>query len=99
MQKSFLSKLFNVASISFVVRTSTPIIEDSSNPPFKMILCLYLLLESLSKICSKKLLAYTLETVIAEKYQTIIARDIYNTRMKDFYDIYILIKENAHLLF
>ena len=41
------------------------------------------------------ILAYTLETVIAEKYQTIIARDIYNTRMKDFYDIYILIKENA----
>ena len=39
--------------------------------------------------------AYTLETVIAEKYQTIIARDIYNTRMKDFYDIYVLIKENA----
>ena len=41
------------------------------------------------------ILAYTLETVIAEKYQTIIARDIYNTRMKDFYDIYVLIKENA----
>lgn len=41
------------------------------------------------------ILAYTLETVIAEKYQTIIARDIYNTRMKDFYDIYILIKENT----
>lgn len=38
--------------------------------------------------------AYTLETVIAEKYQTIIDRDIYNTRMKDFYDIYVLIKEN-----
>ena len=41
------------------------------------------------------ILAYTVETVIAEKYQTIIARDIYNTRMKDFYDIYVLIKENA----
>ena len=41
------------------------------------------------------ILAYTLETVIAEKYQTIIARDIYNTRMKDFYDIYVLIKENT----
>lgn len=40
------------------------------------------------------ILAYTLETVIAEKYQTIIDRDIYNTRMKDFYDIYILIKDN-----
>ncbi len=40
------------------------------------------------------ILAYTLETVIAEKYETIIARDIYNTRMKDFYDIYVLIKDN-----
>ncbi len=35
-----------------------------------------------------------METVIAEKYETIIARDIYNTRMKDFYDIYVLIKDN-----
>lgn len=40
------------------------------------------------------ILAYTLETVIAEKYQTIIDRDVYNTRMKDFYDIYILINDN-----
>ena len=38
--------------------------------------------------------AYTLETLIAEKYQTIIDRDIYNTRMKDFYDIYVLINDN-----
>ena len=40
------------------------------------------------------ILAYTVETIIAEKYQTIIARDIYNTRMKDFYDIYVLVTEN-----
>lgn len=40
------------------------------------------------------ILAYTLETVIAEKYQTIIDRSIYNTRMKDFYDIYVLIESN-----
>ena len=40
------------------------------------------------------ILAYTLETLIAEKYQTIIERDIYNTRMKDFYDIYVLINDN-----
>ena len=39
------------------------------------------------------ILAYTLETIIAEKYQTIIDRDIFNTRMKDFYDIYVLINE------
>ena len=40
------------------------------------------------------ILAYTIETVIAEKYQTIITRGILNTRMKDFYDIYILISKN-----
>lgn len=39
------------------------------------------------------ILAYTLETIVAEKYQTIISRGIYNTRMKDFYDIYILITD------
>ena len=36
----------------------------------------------------------TKETIIAEKYQTIIDRYIYNTRMKDFYDIQVLINEN-----
>lgn len=40
--------------------------------------------------------AYTTETVIAEKYQTIITRGILNTRMKDFYDIYILISKNKN---
>lgn len=44
------------------------------------------------------ILAYNLETLIAEKYQTIIDRDIYNTRMKDFYDIYILIEENKEII-
>jgi len=34
--------------------------------------------------------AYTIETVIAEKMETIISRAETNTRMRDFYDIYIL---------
>lgn len=34
--------------------------------------------------------AYPLETVIAEKLETIISRAEANTRMRDFYDIYIL---------
>lgn len=34
--------------------------------------------------------AYNLETVLAEKLETIIARTTTNTRMRDFYDIYIL---------
>ena len=34
--------------------------------------------------------AYNLETVLAEKLETIITRATINTRMRDFYDIYIL---------
>lgn len=34
--------------------------------------------------------AYNLETVMAEKLETIIARSITNTRMRDFYDLHIL---------
>jgi predicted nucleotidyltransferase component of viral defense system len=37
------------------------------------------------------IMAYTLETVLAEKFQTVINRGILNTRMKDFYDIHVLI--------
>lgn len=44
------------------------------------------------------ILAYTIETVIAEKYQTIIIRGILNTRMKDFYDIYVLISKNKDII-
>ena len=40
------------------------------------------------------ILAYTLETVIAEKYHSIATRGVFNTRMKDFYDLYILMTEN-----
>ena len=34
--------------------------------------------------------AYTLETVLAEKIETVLARTIFNTRLRDFYDLYIL---------
>lgn len=34
--------------------------------------------------------AYNLETVLAEKVETIIRRDVLNTRMRHFYDIHIL---------
>lgn len=45
---------------------------------------------------SIEILAYNIETVIAEKFETIIARGIANTRMRDFYDIYILLKVQGH---
>lgn len=34
--------------------------------------------------------AYNLETVLAEKLETVISRNVANTRMRDFYDIHIL---------
>jgi len=45
---------------------------------------------------SIEILAYNIETVIAEKFETVIARGIANTRMRDFYDIYILLKVQGH---
>ena len=39
-----------------------------------------------------KIMAYPLETVLAEKYETIIRRNITTTRMRDFYDLYTLYK-------
>ena len=41
------------------------------------------------------IMAYNLETVLAEKFETIITRGITNTRMRDFYDVYILINTHA----
>jgi len=38
--------------------------------------------------------AYSIETVIAEKFQAMIKLGVFNSRMKDFYDVYILLKNN-----
>jgi predicted nucleotidyltransferase component of viral defense system len=40
---------------------------------------------------SIRLWSYNLETVLAEKLQTVLARGILNTRMRDFYDIWMLL--------
>ena len=42
--------------------------------------------------------SYNLETVIAEKLETVIARSTLNTRMRDFYDIHILWSEKADII-
>ena len=42
--------------------------------------------------------AYNLETVLAEKLETVISRNVTNTRMRDFYDIYILQKLHGEQL-
>ena len=38
------------------------------------------------------ILVYSLETLIAEKYETIIKQNITTTRLRDFYDIYMIFK-------
>ena len=38
--------------------------------------------------------AYNLETLLAEKFETIIVRAEANTRMRDFYDIHVLLEQN-----
>lgn len=37
-----------------------------------------------------QIMAYTVETIIAEKLETIVSRADANTRLKDFYDLYLL---------
>lgn len=39
---------------------------------------------------------YNVETVLAEKAETILSRGIFNTRPRDFYDIYILSKTQSY---
>ena len=39
-----------------------------------------------------ELKSYNMETVLAEKIETILSRGALNTRMRDFYDVYILWK-------
>lgn len=42
------------------------------------------------------ILAYSLETVIAEKFQTMISRAEANSRMKDFYNLYTTLKRGKY---
>lgn len=42
---------------------------------------------------SYELWAYNIETVMAEKVETILRRSVFNTRPRDFYDVYILATE------
>lgn len=42
---------------------------------------------------SVSLWTYNLETLLAEKLETIMARGTTNTRMRDFYDIHIILRQ------
>jgi len=47
-----------------------------------------------SGLNSPDIMTYSIETVIAEKFHAMIQHSIFNSRMKDFYDVYILLKNN-----
>lgn len=44
-----------------------------------------------------KIMTYNIETIIAEKFQTVISRGVLNSRMKDYYDLYYLITNKKYL--
>jgi len=48
----------------------------------------------LNELKSPDIMAYSIETVIAEKFHAMILNSVFNSRMKDFYDVYILLKNN-----
>lgn len=42
--------------------------------------------------------AYNIETILAEKVETILRRSVLNTRPRDFYDVYILMKTHHRMV-
>lgn len=42
--------------------------------------------------------AYNIETILAEKIETIFRRSVLNTRLRDFYDVYIILKSQAEVI-
>ena len=44
------------------------------------------------------IMAYNLESILAEKIHSIISNRIFNTRLKDYYDIYILMSQKITLI-
>jgi predicted nucleotidyltransferase component of viral defense system len=42
--------------------------------------------------------AYPIETILEEKVETILSRSVLNTRPRDFYDVYILVKTQSQVI-
>ena len=82
-QVKVVGKLDNVRyEFGIDVATGDPIVPSERNYDYKCLVT--------GEILPIK--AYSLESVIAEKLQTVLARQIANSRSKDFYDLYILRK-------
>ena len=48
----------------------------------------------LNELAKPEIRAYSIETVIAEKFHAMVVLGTLNSRMKDFYDVYVLLKNN-----
>lgn len=82
-QITILGHLDNVkCQFGIDIATGDPIIPSEKNYEYKCLVTK----ESLA------LKVYSLESVIAEKLETILAKSIFNSRSKDYYDLYILRK-------
>ena len=44
------------------------------------------------------IMAYTIETIIAEKFESIISKNVTTTRAKDFYDLYMLMNKHKNII-
>ena len=86
-------KGFRLSLVANFEKASIPIKVDITTgdkiTPHEIVFPFELLLEN-SKI---DIYAYNIETILSEKLETIISRSIVNTRMKDFYDIHMLLKK------
>lgn len=86
-QIRMMAKLDNVRYIFGVdIATGDPIVPSDKNYDYKCLVTGEIL----------PLKAYSLESVVAEKLQTVLARGITNSRSKDFYDLYILNKTQTN---
>lgn len=82
-QISLRGKLENVREdFSIDVATGDPIVPSERNFEYKCLVTEEVL----------PLKAYSLETIVSEKLQTILSKSIANSRSKDYYDLYILEK-------
>ena len=90
-----LDKEYNGVTVTVTARLGSAVIPFSMDIGFGDIvvpepieLDYPLLLDDMPAVCIN---AYSLETVVAEKFQTMIDRALANSRMKDFYDVYVIL--------
>jgi predicted nucleotidyltransferase component of viral defense system len=80
-QITLLGKLENVrCQFGIDIATGDPIVPSEKNYDYKCLVT--------GDVLQMK--AYSLETVVAEKLETILSRGLFNSRSKDYYDLYVL---------